>query len=246
MKGPIAEPISPVDATSFERFGAKSLSLASNIKVEGERAHLLYTERTAPTANVVGNVPESNIAVTVLAKTQGSPFLMDRYIDRIANGAKPLTDAQIEAKFGTDPVAAQAVSKFAADHGLSVVDQTTASGRIVLEGISREHAKSHSELLFNNSKRTERNSVEEVEHCLFRRKLRHTSAAYWDWTTDHSSTRTTSNSPICLQNWAALKAQDLLQVKLLHRNQMLLVQDHCRQKKYSKLMVPIQSSMERA
>lgn len=134
MKGPLAEGTAPIDATSAERFGARSLSLASNIKVEGERAHLLYTERPAPAANVVGEVPDANIAVTVLAKTKGSEFLMDRHIARIANGAKPLTDAQIEAKFGTDPVAAQAVSKFAADHGLNIVDQTKASGRIVLEG----------------------------------------------------------------------------------------------------------------
>ncbi|MBS2000803.1 MAG: S8 family serine peptidase [Cyanobacteria bacterium SZAS LIN-5] len=131
-----------VDATSFERFGARSLNLASNIKIEGERANLLYTDRPAPKASLVGDVQGAdNIAVTVLAKTKGSEFLMDRYIQRIANGAKPLTDAEIEAKFGTDPVAAEAVHKFAADHNLSITDQTKASGRFVLEGSAEQMQK---------------------------------------------------------------------------------------------------------
>jgi kumamolisin len=125
----------PADATPAEKFAARSLGIASRIKIEGDRASLLYTDRAAPAANLVGEInPAENIAVTVLTKTKGSKFLMDRYNDRIARGASPLTDAQIEAKFGTDSVASEAVHKFAADHGLSVVDQTKESGRIFLEG----------------------------------------------------------------------------------------------------------------
>ncbi len=138
----VAAAAGAVDGTSFERFGARSINLASNIKIEGERANLLYTDRPAPKASLIGNVEGGdNIAVTVLAKTKGSEFLMDRYIQRISNGAKPLTDAQIEAKFGTDPAAADAVHKFAADHNLTVTDQTRASGRFVLEGSAEQMQK---------------------------------------------------------------------------------------------------------
>ena len=127
------------EGSTTDRFGARSLNLSSNIKIEGDRASLLYTDRTAPAAKLVGEVnPDETFNVTVLAKTKGSSFLMDRYIQRIANGAAPLTDGQIEAKFGTDPLAADAIQKFASDHGLKVVDQTKASGRFVLEGTAQQ------------------------------------------------------------------------------------------------------------
>jgi kumamolisin len=123
------------ESTPTGIFGAKSLGIASNIALEGDRARLLYTDRVAPTGNLVGDIsPAEQISVTVLAKTKGTPFLMERYIDR----GTPLTDAQIEAKFGTDSVSSDVVHKFAADHGLTVADQTKASGRIILEGSAEQ------------------------------------------------------------------------------------------------------------
>ncbi len=121
--------------SSAGHLGARSVSIASQISIEGDRANLLYTKRAAPLGKLMGEVnPVEDISVTVLAKTKGSAFLMDRYIHRISNGAKALTDAEIEAKFGTDPISAQAVHKFAAEHGLAVTDQNHASGRIILKG----------------------------------------------------------------------------------------------------------------
>ena len=123
------------ESTPAGQLGAKSLGIAANFTLEGDRARLLYTDRAAPAGNLVGDLsPAENISVTVLAKTKGTPFLMERYLDRISNGATPLTDAQIEAKFGTDSVSSDVIHKFAADHGLTVADQTKASGRIILEG----------------------------------------------------------------------------------------------------------------
>lgn len=131
----LSSPAGAAAESSAGQLGARSVSIASQISIEGDRASLLYTKRPAPLGKLMGEInPVEDISVTVLAKTKGSAFLMDRYIHRIANGGKALTDAQIESKFGTDPVASQAVHKFAADHGLAVTDQTHASGRIVLKG----------------------------------------------------------------------------------------------------------------
>ena len=112
-------------------------------KVVGERAHLLDTAKAAPKGTVTGEVdPNATVNITLLAKTKGSPLLMDRYINRISNrGAAPLTDAEITAKFGTDEASGKAIEKFAADHGLKINDVNHASGRYFLEAPAEKMAK---------------------------------------------------------------------------------------------------------
>lgn len=115
---------------------AGTLGLASRIKLDGNgKASLLDSQRSAPEGTVTGALdPNQQMGVTLLAKTKGTPFLMDRYIKRIANGAAPLTDEQIIDKFGTDSSADAAVRKFVADNGLQIDSENAASGRFRLKG----------------------------------------------------------------------------------------------------------------
>ncbi|HEY9677741.1 MAG TPA: S53 family peptidase [Drouetiella sp.] len=118
------------------QFGARSVGLTSNYRMDGERAHLVNSVRQAPKgAKLVGDVDANEtFDVTLLAKTKGNPFLMDRALQRVERGGRTLTDAEIETKFGTDDKAAIAVQRFAEEHGLQIVDETKASGRFILRG----------------------------------------------------------------------------------------------------------------
>jgi kumamolisin len=123
---------------------ANAVGLASRIKIDGERATLLNSEKAAPTnAKETGDVdPAAPMNVTLYAQTKGSDFLMQRYIDRIASGKQaPLTDAQITDKFGAAPESMAAINKFAADNGLTVVEHNPASGRTVLNGSTGQMMK---------------------------------------------------------------------------------------------------------
>ena len=118
--------------------------MQTRIKVEGNRAHLLNSERSAPkNATVTGDVdPKAPIDITVYAQTKGSPLLMERYIARIAAHKAPaLTDAQITEKFGADDNSVLAIRKFAEDHGLKVVEHNAASGRTRLSGSTEDMMK---------------------------------------------------------------------------------------------------------
>jgi len=114
---------------------AKTLSLEPRINIVGDRSQLLFTDRSAPRGVVLGEVnPAENINVTVMAKTKGSSFLMDRHLNRISRGSAPLTDAQIETKFGAEQASVEAINKLAQEHGLKITDQNMATGRLVLSG----------------------------------------------------------------------------------------------------------------
>ena len=109
---------------------------APDFVVNGDRATLMKSMREAPkNAKLLGDLnPDDQMSVTVLAQTKGSPFLMDRYLKRMGEGAAPLTDAEITEKFGTDLTSKAAIEKFAGDHGLTMVDENLASGRMILKG----------------------------------------------------------------------------------------------------------------
>lgn len=114
---------------------ANTVSLQPKINIVGDRSQLLFTERTPAKGNVLGEVdPAQKIDVSVSAMTKGSSFLMDRHINRISRGSTPLTDAQIEAKFGAKPESVEAIKKMAAEHNLEVKDINTVTGRMVLSG----------------------------------------------------------------------------------------------------------------
>lgn len=114
---------------------AKTVTLEPKINITGDRSQLLFTDKAPPKGNILGDVnPAENVNVTVSAMTRGSSFLMDRYINRISRGAKPLTDAQIEAKFGAKPESVEAIKKLASENGLTVQDVNTVTGRMVLSG----------------------------------------------------------------------------------------------------------------
>ncbi len=114
---------------------AKTVGIEPKLNIVGDRSQLLFTDRTPPKGTILGEVdPAQNISVTVSAKTKGSSFLMDRHINRISRGAEPLTDAQIEAKFGAEPAAVEAITKLAGEHGLKITEQNMTTGRMVLSG----------------------------------------------------------------------------------------------------------------
>jgi kumamolisin len=114
---------------------AKTVGLEPRLNIVGDRSQLLFSDRTPPKGTLLGEVdPTQNINVTVMAKTKGSSFLMDRHINRISRGAEPLTDAQIEAKFGAQPASVEAITKMASQHGLKVTELNMATGRMVLSG----------------------------------------------------------------------------------------------------------------
>jgi len=114
---------------------ASTVSLQPKINIVGDRSQLLFTERTPPKGNVLGEVdPAQTIDVSVSAMTKGSSFLMDRHINRISRGSTPLTDGQIEAKFGAKPESVEAIQKLAAEHNLQVKDINMVTGRMVLSG----------------------------------------------------------------------------------------------------------------
>jgi kumamolisin len=129
--GPLESPTSLT-----ETFASRSGAMEPRIKMEGDRAQLMHTAKDAPEGTVKGAIaPDTNISITMMAKTKGSPLLMDRYINRIANrGADKLTDAQIADKFGTVEASGKAIEEFAAKHGLTITDTNNKSGRYFLEG----------------------------------------------------------------------------------------------------------------
>ncbi len=122
----------------------KSVGLASRVKVEGNRATLLNSEKDAPSnATVKGDVdPNAPMNVTLYAQTKGSDFLMNRDLARINAGTQaPLTDAQITAKYGAVPESVAAIKKFADANGLKISDQNLASGRVQLSGSTGQMMK---------------------------------------------------------------------------------------------------------
>jgi len=115
----------------------RSANFASRIKMEGNRATLLDTERPAPKdATVKGDVdPNAHMDVYLYAQTKGTPLEFDRAVQRISTGRQaPMTDAQITEKFGSTPESVAAINKFAADNGLSVAEHNPASGMTRLTG----------------------------------------------------------------------------------------------------------------
>ncbi|HNB21174.1 MAG TPA: S53 family peptidase [Candidatus Melainabacteria bacterium] len=114
---------------------ANTLSLQPKINIVGDRSQLLFTDRAAPKGNILGEVdPAQTIDVSVSPMTKGSSYLMDRYINRISRGSTPLSDAQIEAKFGAKSESVEAIKKLAAEHNLQVKDVNMVTGRMVLSG----------------------------------------------------------------------------------------------------------------
>jgi kumamolisin len=122
----------------------KSPGFASRVKIDGDRATLLNSDKAAPAnAKVTGEVdPKAPMNVTLYAQTRGSDFQMSRDLARINSGMQaPLTDAQITAKYGANPESVTAIEKFAADNGLAITDRNLASGRIQLSGSTGQMMK---------------------------------------------------------------------------------------------------------
>ncbi|MBS1996403.1 MAG: S8/S53 family peptidase [Cyanobacteria bacterium SZAS LIN-2] len=122
----------------------RSAGYASRVKMEGNRATLLDTERKAPAnATLKGDVdPAAPMDVYLYAQTKGSALEMNRAVQRISNGMqKPMTDAEITAKFGAAPESVAAINKFASDHGLTVAEHNPASGMTRLTGSTESMMK---------------------------------------------------------------------------------------------------------
>ncbi len=141
LNGGDAQATGPVPLS--DTFASKTAGIDSKIRMVGDRAELGNTAKAAPMGTAKGEIaPDTKVSITLMAQTKGSPLLMDRYINRIANrGADKLTDAQITEKFGTVEASGKAIEKFAADHGLTITDTNQASGRYFVEGSAENMQK---------------------------------------------------------------------------------------------------------
>jgi kumamolisin len=115
---------------------AQSLGIASRIKVDGDMAELLNSDRAAP-QGILRNAsnPDQTMSVSVMLKSKATDFAMDRHLSRIAAGQGSfLTDSQFAQRFGPDPTAVDALNKFAKANSLTIADQNMTTGRVVLKG----------------------------------------------------------------------------------------------------------------
>ncbi|MBX9685396.1 MAG: S53 family peptidase [Candidatus Obscuribacterales bacterium] len=118
---------------------ATSVGLRANYSAGAEQAKLLDSvQENAPSKIEVGpSNPEADMSATVFLKSRASALKMDRYITRMAEGkAQALSDLNnaFQEKFGAKPESLEALTKFAEDHKLSVVESDLRSGRVLLSG----------------------------------------------------------------------------------------------------------------
>ncbi|MGH9553754.1 MAG: protease pro-enzyme activation domain-containing protein, partial [Terriglobales bacterium] len=123
---------------------AGSVSIASRIKLDGDNAQLLMSNRTAPVEGVMKGLVDPNepIDVTVMLKSKGSDLQMDRSIARMISGKQDwMTQSEFADKFGADPESLSQLHTFAANNGLTISETEMASGRTVLSGTVGDMSK---------------------------------------------------------------------------------------------------------
>jgi kumamolisin len=103
----------------------------------------LPSVRNAPCGVLKGEVPANErIDVTVQLKSKASNLSMDRALKRIALGrATPMTDAEFTEKFGASQESLDAVSQFAKNTNLKIVEANLSSGRVVLSGTAGDFSQ---------------------------------------------------------------------------------------------------------
>jgi kumamolisin len=109
--------------------------------VKGNRATLLDSMRESPKGEAVGPIdPKAQFDVSVYAKSlDPTGIKLDRRLARIAQGkADFVTDEEMAAKFGADPVSVQAIHQWAQSHGLEVRLTDGRTGRIVVRGTGEQ------------------------------------------------------------------------------------------------------------
>jgi kumamolisin len=143
VAGSDAEATAAAPVPLGDTFAIKAGSANAKIRMVGDRAELLNTAKAAPLGTAKGEIAaDTKVSITLMAQTKGSPLLMDRYVNRITNrGAAPLTAAEITEKFGTTDASKAAITKFAADHNLTITDTNHASGRFFVEGTAENMQK---------------------------------------------------------------------------------------------------------
>lgn len=106
------------------------------VRLVGERAELLNTERPAPSGTLVGPTdPNTEISVTMMVKSKATDKEIDDTLAQIINKQRNvLTEAEFDAQFGADPAAMKKVLKFAQDNGLKVEKSDDRSGQVILRG----------------------------------------------------------------------------------------------------------------
>jgi hypothetical protein len=117
---------------------ASSVGLVPNYVVEGDRATLLDSDRTAPSKDVIGPIDKNaDVNVTLMMNLKASVLRMDRFNARKAMGlTQGLTDANDEfaKRFGSTQESLDAVTEFAKQHNLTVAESDLRSGRVFLTG----------------------------------------------------------------------------------------------------------------
>ncbi len=118
---------------------ASSVGLKPNFVSDGDKVKLIDSLQAAPAhARVVGPANlEAPMNATVMLKSNASVLMMDRYINRMANGkASMLTDegGAYEKKFGSSQQSLDAVTDYAKQHNLTVAEADLRSGRVLLTG----------------------------------------------------------------------------------------------------------------
>jgi kumamolisin len=122
---------------------ATSVQLRPNYAADGDKVKLLDSLQAAPAAaKIVGSADlEAPMNATVMLKSRASVLMMDRYINRMANGkAQMLTDAggAYEQKFGAEQASLDAVTDFAKQYNLSIAESDLRSGKVLLTGTTAD------------------------------------------------------------------------------------------------------------
>lgn len=118
---------------------ASSVGLKPNFVTDGDKVKLIDSLQAAPAdARVIGAANlEAPMNATVMMKSNATVLMMDRYINRMANGkASALTDegGAYEKKFGSSQQSLDAVTDYAKQHNLTVAESDLRSGRVLLTG----------------------------------------------------------------------------------------------------------------
>jgi kumamolisin len=115
--------------------------------IEGNKATLVETARTAPEGNFKGAVDaNAPMDVSLYLKSRASDYKIARTIARQSAGISDFVtdDAKFEKTFGASPEAVTQVQKFAADNGLKIAELDMRSGQVILSGTAGKFTEAFS------------------------------------------------------------------------------------------------------
>lgn len=151
------------DASKSEQTEAgekiRAESLSPRYQTIGSRAELSGTQKEAQPGSEIGPAdPNQEISVTVMVKSKASDKEIDDTLKAVINQKRaPLTDAEFEQRFSSDPGSVKRILEFANKYGLSTEKVDTRAGHIVLKGNVAELNKAFGVSIANY--RTDSNSI---------------------------------------------------------------------------------------